>query len=61
MKVADVVAGAVVPEGELIPKRRRRATTTPRGLCRVGPDNKLYIQLRSALQRAGKGETRHLP
>ena len=41
---ADVVAGAVVPEGELIPKGDESYNHTAR-VCRVGPDNKLYIQL----------------
>jgi len=41
---ADVVAGAVVPEGELIPKSEESYNHTARP-CRVGPDNKLYIQL----------------
>ena len=40
----DVVAGAVVPEGELIPKSEESYNHTAR-VCRVGPDNKLYIQL----------------
>src|ERR1700738_2000533 len=41
---ADVVAGVVVPEGELIPKSAESYNHTAR-VCRVGPDNKLYIQL----------------
>src|SRR5258706_13592390 len=41
---ADVVAGAVVPEGELIPKSEESYNHTAR-VCRVGADNKLYIQL----------------
>src|SRR5258707_7966360 len=41
---ADVVAGVVVPEGELIPKSEESYNHTAR-TCRVGPDNKLYIQL----------------
>ena len=40
----DVVAGVVVPEGELIPKAEESYNHTAR-VCRVGPDNKLYIQL----------------
>jgi glucose/arabinose dehydrogenase len=40
----DVVAGAVVPEGELIPKADESYNHTAR-TCRVGPDNKLYVQL----------------
>jgi len=41
---ADVVAGAVVAEGELIPKSEESYNHTARP-CRIGPDNKLYIQL----------------
>jgi len=40
----DVVAGAVVAEGELIPKTEESYNHTARP-CRIGPDNKLYIQL----------------
>ena len=40
----DVVAGVVVPEGELIPKSEESYNHTARA-CRIGPDNKLYIQL----------------
>jgi len=40
----DVVAGAVVAEGDLIPKSEESYNHTAR-VCRVGPDNKLYIQL----------------
>ena len=40
----DVVAGVVVPEGELIPKSEESFNHTAR-VCRIGPDNKLYIQL----------------
>jgi glucose/arabinose dehydrogenase len=40
----DVVAGAVVPEGDLIPKSEESYNHTAR-VCRIGPDNKLYIQL----------------
>ena len=40
----DVVAGVVVPEGELIPKSEESYNHTAR-ICRIGPDNKLYIQL----------------
>jgi glucose/arabinose dehydrogenase len=40
----DVVAGVVVAEGELIPKTEESYNHTAR-VCRVGPDNKLYIQL----------------
>ena len=36
--------GVVVPEGELIPKSEESYNHTAR-VCRVGPDNKLYIQL----------------
>ncbi len=41
---ADVVAGAVVAEGDLIPKDEESYNHTARP-CRIGPDNKLYIQL----------------
>lgn len=40
----DVAAGAVVKEGDLIPKAEESYNHTAR-TCRVGPDNKLYIQL----------------
>ena len=40
----DVAVGVVVPEGELIPKSEESFNHTARE-CRVGPDNKLYIQL----------------
>ena len=40
----DVVASVVVPEGQLIPKTEESYNHTAR-VCRVGPDNKLYIQL----------------
>ena len=40
----DVVAGVVVAEGELIPKSEESYNHTAR-VCRIGPDNKLYIQL----------------
>jgi glucose/arabinose dehydrogenase len=41
---ADVVATPVVAEGDLIPKSEESYNHTAR-VCRVGPDNKLYIQL----------------
>jgi glucose/arabinose dehydrogenase len=41
---ADVAVGVVVPEGQLIPKAEESFNHTARE-CRVGPDNKLYIQL----------------
>ncbi len=41
---ADVVATPVVAEGKLIPKEEESYNHTARP-CRVGPDNKLYIQL----------------
>ena len=41
---ADVVAGAVVAEGDLIPKGEESYNHTARE-CRIGPDNKLYIQI----------------
>jgi glucose/arabinose dehydrogenase len=40
----DVAVGVVVPEGQLIPKGEESFNHTARE-CRVGPDNKLYIQL----------------
>ena len=41
---ADVVANPIVPEGKLIPKSEESYNHTARE-CRIGPDNKLYIQL----------------
>jgi glucose/arabinose dehydrogenase len=41
---ADVVPSVVVPEGQLIPKADESYNHTAR-VCRIGPDNKLYIQL----------------
>ncbi|HXV28695.1 MAG TPA: PQQ-dependent sugar dehydrogenase [Sinorhizobium sp.] len=38
----DVAAGVVVKQGELIPKDEESFNHTAR-VCRVGPDNKLYI------------------
>jgi glucose/arabinose dehydrogenase len=40
----DVVAVPIVPEGELIPKDEESYNHTAR-VCRVGPDNKLYITI----------------
>ena len=40
----DVAVGVVVPQGQLIPKAEESFNHTARD-CRVGPDNKLYIQL----------------
>jgi glucose/arabinose dehydrogenase len=40
----DVAVGVVVPEGKLIPPGEESFNHTARE-CRVGPDNKLYIQL----------------
>ena len=40
----DVAVSVVVPEGQLIPKAEESFNHTARE-CRVGPDNKLYIQL----------------
>jgi glucose/arabinose dehydrogenase len=40
----DVAVGVVVPEGKLIPPAEESFNHTARE-CRVGPDNKLYIQL----------------
>jgi glucose/arabinose dehydrogenase len=41
---SDVVAVPVVKQGELIPKAEESYNHTARE-CRIGPDNKLYIQL----------------
>src|SRR6187399_304639 len=49
----DVVAGVVVAEGELIPKAEESYNHTARP-CRVGPDNKLYIQLGQPYNVPGK-------
>jgi glucose/arabinose dehydrogenase len=40
----DVAVGVVVPEGKLIPPSEESFNHTARE-CRIGPDNKLYIQL----------------
>jgi glucose/arabinose dehydrogenase len=40
----DVAAGTVVKEGELIPPEEASYNHTAR-VCRIGPDNKLYITL----------------
>jgi len=40
----DVAVGVVVPEGKLIPTSEESYNHTARE-CRVGPDNKLYVQL----------------
>jgi glucose/arabinose dehydrogenase len=40
----DVAVGVVVPEGKLIPPGEESFNHTARE-CRIGPDNKLYIQL----------------
>lgn len=40
----DVVAVPIVPQGELVPKDEESYNHTAR-VCRVGPDNKLYISL----------------
>ena len=40
----DVVAVPIVPQGKLIPKEEESYNHTARE-CRIGPDNKLYIQL----------------
>ena len=40
----DVVAIPIVPEGELIPKGEESYNHTAR-VCRIGPDNKLYVQI----------------
>jgi len=41
---ADVVAVPVVAEGQLIPKSEESYNHTAR-VCRIGPDNRLYIQI----------------
>lgn len=41
---ADIAVGQVVPQGELIPKEDESFNHTAR-VCRIGPDNKLYISL----------------
>ncbi|WP_424626865.1 PQQ-dependent sugar dehydrogenase [Bradyrhizobium sp. SYSU BS000235] len=40
----DIAVGQVVPQGELIPKEDESFNHTAR-VCRIGPDNKLYITL----------------
>jgi glucose/arabinose dehydrogenase len=40
----DVAVSVVVPEGQLIPKAEESFNHTARE-CRVGPDNKIYVQL----------------
>jgi glucose/arabinose dehydrogenase len=40
----DVAAGVVVKQGELIPREEESYNHTAR-VCRIGPDNKLYISL----------------
>jgi len=40
----DVAVGVVVPEGKLIPTSEESYNHTARE-CRIGPDNKLYVQL----------------
>ena len=50
---ADVAVGVVVPEGQLIPKAEESFNHTARE-CRVGPDNKLYIQLGQPFNVPGK-------
>jgi glucose/arabinose dehydrogenase len=40
----DVAVSVVVPEGQLIPKAEESFNHTAR-VCRVGPDNKIYIQI----------------
>ena len=40
----DVAVGVVVPEGKLIPAGEESFNHTARE-CRVGPDNKLYVQM----------------
>ena len=40
----DVAVGAVIKQGELIPKEDESFNHTAR-VCRIGPDNKLYVAL----------------
>jgi glucose/arabinose dehydrogenase len=49
----DVVPNAIVAEGELIPKEEESYNHTARP-CRIGPDNKLYIQLGQPYNVPGK-------
>ena len=49
----DVVPNAIVPEGQLIPKVEESYNHTARP-CRIGPDNKLYIQLGQPYNVPGK-------
>lgn len=51
----DVAAGAVVKEGDLIPKAEESYNHTAR-TCRVGPDNKLYIQMGQPYNVPPKGK-----
>ena len=53
----DVVAGNVVPEGELIPKADESYNHTAR-VCRVGPGQQALYPAWAALQRAGEGQGR---
>ena len=55
----DVAVGVVVEQGQLIPPDEVSYNHGAR-VCRVGPDNKLYVSLGSALQRAAQGEARAL-
>ncbi len=51
----DVAAANVVPQGELIPAEEESFNHGAR-VCRIGPDDKLYITLGQPVQRAGQGE-----
>ena len=53
----DVAVGVVVPEGQLIPKSEESFNHTARE-CRVGPDNKLYIQLGQPYNVPRQGQSR---
>ena len=55
----DVVAVPIVKQGELIPVDEESYNHTAR-ICRVGPDDRLYISLGSALQRAEPGKVRQI-
>ena len=44
MKTPDVAVGPVVKQGDLIPSSEESFNHSAR-VCRVGPDNKLYIAI----------------
>jgi glucose/arabinose dehydrogenase len=51
----DVAVGAVIAQGELIPKEDESYNHTAR-VCRVGPDNKLYVALGQPFNVPAKGK-----